>query len=85
MSIRNKLFDHSPRRRAKDAAYRKLGPATIIKPLRFIGEMTNKLVTDVTTGAKRVELSPEYQWAKEAAKFGNGGGVQSLARQLATA
>lgn len=80
----NKKQDpRSPMKKRKDAAYARLPAAIIFKPLRFIGEHTNKLVDDFASGGKRVELSIEYLAAKDAAKSGDGAYVKRMARSVA--
>ena len=80
----NKYLDlRSPRTKAKQAAWRALPAAIIHRPLQYIGGETNKLVDDVATGGRRVELSPEYLAAKEAAKHGDGATVKNIARRVA--
>lgn len=77
-----KIDPRSATKKAKDAAYAKLPPAIICKPLRFIGEHTNKLVDD-PAGGRRIELSPEYLAAKDAAKRGEGDYVKRIAHRVA--
>ncbi len=73
-------------KKLKDAAYAKLPPAIICKPLQFIAKVhpPQKVINPVTGNADWV-ASPEYMAAREAANSGDGGFVKFLARRAASA
>lgn len=56
-------------------------PGHIAKPLRHIGNRTNRRELDAKGNLQLIK-SPEYKAAFLAAKFGNGLFVSKLARQL---
>ena len=80
----NKYLDlRSPKKKAKDAAYAKLPPAIIFKPLQFIGNNTSSTVKeDPITKMPVREPSPEFQAAREQADLGNGSFVKAMARRI---
>ena len=86
-SIMNTKIDpRSPAKKAKDAAYAKLGPALILKPLRYIAANTAKYPITGTTGeVLGYRESLTTQTAREWAKCGNGLKVKALARKIALA
>lgn len=73
-------------KKAKDAAFAKLGPAKVCKPLRFIRANTDKVAI---TGPLGEHLgwddSPEYKAARATADLGHGAQVQAQARAIALA
>ena len=91
MSIHFKRNDlridpRSPRKRAKDAAFAKLPPAIICKPLRFIADNTHRQAIYSPTGELLgFEPSPEQKRARIAADRGNGVLVKVIANQVAAA
>jgi len=70
----------------KRAAFAKLPPAIICKPLRFIGDNTACTMKEdpITKLPVRVP-SAEYQRARKAADRGNGALVKGIAREVASA
>lgn len=81
-----KTFDpRSAIKKAKDAAYAKLPPAIICKPLQFIRQRTMVKVTNPATGHSHWANGPEFSRARNFADRGDGAAVQSMARNLAQA
>ena len=71
-------------KKLKDAAYAKLPPAIIFKPLRFIASVHPATkVIDPITGISAWVSSLEYEAGRKAADVGDGGLVKSLARRAA--
>lgn len=81
-----KIDPRSAIKKAKDAAYAKLPPAKILKPLRFIRANTERLA--ITNQAGEVigfDDSAAYKAAREDADRGHGAYVQAQARAIALA
>lgn len=83
---KKKLDPRSAAKKAKDAAFAKLAPGIICKPLRFIRNNTPRVeIKDPLGKVVGFDYSPQYKAARAAADKGAGGFVQAAARRLALA
>ncbi|WP_019573421.1 hypothetical protein [Curvibacter lanceolatus] len=80
---KTKIDPRSAIKKAKDSAYAKLGPAKILKPLKFIREAVGVYVLIPGTGQKEWVDGTAYHEAKHNANSGRGAAVQTAARKLA--
>jgi len=67
-------------KKAKLAAWQALGPAIIVRPLRFIKEQMTSFQINETTGKQEKVISPLYFMAKDFADAGDGAAVSTMAR-----
>jgi hypothetical protein len=67
-------------KRAKQEAWKKLGPAVIERPLRYIKKQMSSYQTNEKTGKQELVISPVYFMAKDFADAGDGEAVKTMAR-----
>ncbi len=82
---KTKIDPRSAAKKKKDAAYAKLPPAIICRPLQLIAQRTMVKVTNPATGHDHWEHGPEYKRARIKASRGDGGFVKQMARAVAAA